>query len=231
MWEPWGTVTRRPVPHSASAAARSVSMAIPTRARGRARARFRGPPRAPARDLYRADPHRRAIRQACWAARPRCRWCSTCSARPSPSDATILLEGETGTGKEVSAEAIHLGSPRKDKPFLVVDCGAMPPQLLESELFGHERGAFTGAVVVAPGRVRGGRRRDGVPRRDWRAAASTCSPSCCACSSGARSGGSAPTTTSRSTCAWSPPPTAACATRWPRRSSAPTSTTGWRWSR
>jgi DNA-binding NtrC family response regulator len=62
------------------------------------------------------------------------------------SEATILLEGETGTGKEVSAEAIHKGSPRRDKPFLVVDCGAMPPQLLESELFGHERGAFTGAV-------------------------------------------------------------------------------------
>jgi two-component system response regulator GlrR len=66
--------------------------------------------------------------------------------KASGSEATILLEGETGTGKEVSAEAIHRGSPRRDKPFLVVDCGAMPPQLLESELFGHERGAFTGAV-------------------------------------------------------------------------------------
>src|SRR5262249_18515516 len=66
--------------------------------------------------------------------------------KASGSDATILLEGETGTGKEISAEAIHRGSPRRDKPFLVVDCGAMPPQLLESELFGHERGAFTGAV-------------------------------------------------------------------------------------
>jgi two-component system response regulator GlrR len=71
--------------------------------------------------------------------------------KAAPSDATILLEGETGTGKEVSAEAIHLGSPRKDKPFLVVDCGAMPPQLLESELFGHERGAFTGAVSSRQG--------------------------------------------------------------------------------
>jgi len=72
-------------------------------------------------------------------------------AKASPSDATIMLEGETGTGKEVSPEAIHLGSPRKDKPFLVVDCGAMPPQLLESELFGHERGAFTGAVSSRQG--------------------------------------------------------------------------------
>ena len=66
--------------------------------------------------------------------------------KASGSEATILLEGETGTGKEISAEATHRGSPRREKPFLVVDCGAMPPQLLESELFGHERGAFTGAV-------------------------------------------------------------------------------------
>ena len=71
--------------------------------------------------------------------------------KAAASDATILLEGETGTGKEVSAEAIHRGSPRRDKPFLVVDCGAMPPQLLESELFGHERGAFTGAVSARQG--------------------------------------------------------------------------------
>ncbi len=71
--------------------------------------------------------------------------------KASTSDATILLEGETGTGKEVSAEAIHRGSPRRDKPFLVVDCGAMPPNLLESELFGHERGAFTGAVSSRQG--------------------------------------------------------------------------------
>jgi DNA-binding NtrC family response regulator len=71
--------------------------------------------------------------------------------RAASSDATILLEGETGTGKEVSAEAIHIGSNRREKPFLVVDCGAMPPQLLESELFGHERGAFTGAVASRQG--------------------------------------------------------------------------------
>jgi DNA-binding NtrC family response regulator len=71
--------------------------------------------------------------------------------KASGSDATIMLEGETGTGKEVSAEAIHRGSPRRDKPFLVVDCGAMPPNLLESELFGHERGAFTGAVSSRQG--------------------------------------------------------------------------------
>ncbi|HEY0987467.1 MAG TPA: sigma 54-interacting transcriptional regulator, partial [Kofleriaceae bacterium] len=62
------------------------------------------------------------------------------------SDATVLIEGETGTGKEGAAAAIHDASPRADGPFIVVDCGAIPPNLVESELFGHEPGAFTGAV-------------------------------------------------------------------------------------
>jgi two-component system, NtrC family, response regulator GlrR len=65
--------------------------------------------------------------------------------RAAPSDATVLLLGETGTGKDVAAESIHQASPRADGPLVVVDCGAIPAQLLESELFGHERGAFTGA--------------------------------------------------------------------------------------
>jgi DNA-binding NtrC family response regulator len=65
--------------------------------------------------------------------------------RAAPSEATVLLEGETGTGKDSAAESIHQASPRRDGPFVVVDCGAMPGTLLESELFGHERGAFTGA--------------------------------------------------------------------------------------
>jgi two-component system response regulator GlrR len=66
--------------------------------------------------------------------------------RAAASDVTVLLEGETGTGKGVAAEAIHRASTRRDGPFLVVDCGAIPPNLLESELFGHEKGSFTGAV-------------------------------------------------------------------------------------
>jgi DNA-binding NtrC family response regulator len=71
--------------------------------------------------------------------------------RAAPSDTTILLEGETGTGKEIIAESIHQQSPRRDGPFIVVDCGAIPHDLLESELFGHERGAFTGAVSSRDG--------------------------------------------------------------------------------
>ncbi|MEM9073285.1 MAG: sigma 54-interacting transcriptional regulator [Myxococcota bacterium] len=67
-------------------------------------------------------------------------------SRVAPSDATVLIEGETGTGKEATAEAIHAASKRREGPFVVVDAGALPPTLLESELFGHEKGAFTGAM-------------------------------------------------------------------------------------
>ncbi len=65
--------------------------------------------------------------------------------RLAPSDATVLLGGETGTGKDAMARAIHQASKRKERPFIVVDCGAVVANLIESELFGHEKGAFTGA--------------------------------------------------------------------------------------
>jgi len=64
----------------------------------------------------------------------------------APTDLTLLIGGETGTGKELAAQAVHAASKRKSKPFVVVDCGSIPPSLAEATLFGHERGAFTGAV-------------------------------------------------------------------------------------
>jgi transcriptional regulator with GAF, ATPase, and Fis domain len=71
--------------------------------------------------------------------------------RIAPTDASVLLEGETGTGKDVLARSIHQISSRKEHPFVVVDCGAISYNLIESELFGHERGAFTGAVAARQG--------------------------------------------------------------------------------
>ena len=63
----------------------------------------------------------------------------------APTDITVLITGESGTGKEVIAKAIHAASPRNKKPLITVNCGAIPEGIIESELFGHERGSFTGA--------------------------------------------------------------------------------------
>ena len=70
----------------------------------------------------------------------------------APLDSPVLLMGETGTGKEIIANAIHLGSQRKNNPYITVNCGAIPENLVDSELFGHEKGAFTGAISRKRGR-------------------------------------------------------------------------------
>ena len=70
----------------------------------------------------------------------------------APYDSTVLILGESGTGKEIAARAIHAASPRRQRPFVAVNCGAIPSELLESELFGHEKGSFTGAITARKGR-------------------------------------------------------------------------------
>ncbi len=83
---------------------------------------------------------------------PRFRALMTEVARLAPVDSAVLIQGETGTGKEVIARAIHEASPRRNHRFVALNCAAIPSALLESELFGHERGAFTGACAQTKGR-------------------------------------------------------------------------------
>src|SRR5262245_27783862 len=73
--------------------------------------------------------------------------------KAAPTEATILLQGETGTGKEAIEEAIHHKSRRTNKPFIVVDCGSIPHELIASELFGHAKGSFTGAATDKQGLI------------------------------------------------------------------------------
>jgi transcriptional regulator with GAF, ATPase, and Fis domain len=86
--------------------------------------------------------------------------------RVAPTDASVLITGETGTGKELFARAIHSSSTRKDKPLIKVNCAALPTGLVESELFGHEKGAFSGAISKRIGRFELAHGGYDLPRRD-----------------------------------------------------------------
>src|SRR5260221_8341983 len=96
-----------------------------------------GPP-GPFRVIGQSPEWRQALRRA---------------AQVAVTDTTVFLQGESGTGKEVVARFIHRASPRKHGPFVAINCAALPEQLLESELFGYERGAFTGAQQAKAGHI------------------------------------------------------------------------------
>ena len=127
-------------------------------------------------------------------------------------DSTVLITGESGTGKDLVARAIHSGGRRAEEAFVAVSCCAIPDQLVESELYGHERGAFTGATERRIGKMQIADRGDPLPRRNWRNAAGRASETAaCVAGRALLSGGGVPKSSKsiRGSCAQ---PTGTCAT-------------------
>ena len=146
--------------------------------------------------------------------------------RVAPTDSSVLILGESGTGKELVARAVHERSPRRDQAFVPIHCGALPREVLESELFGHEKGAFTGAIATQAGPDRARRRRHVVSRRDRRDGAGHPGQAAARARDRMPSSGSAERVGARWTCGSSPPPTGTSPRRSRRASSARTCTTG-----
>ena len=138
----------------------------------------------------------------------RMRACCRSIEKVAPTSATVLLLGESGTGKELLARALHGCPAARDEPFVAINCAAIPDTLLESELFGYEKGAFTGADEAHAGQARVRRRRHALPRRDRRDAGVAAGEAAARAAGARRSSASAAASSCRSTCASSARPTA-----------------------